>query len=165
MPPVPARLTLPLTAAPLPVKRVVATVLFTDAAGRVLVVEPTYKPRWELPGGAVEDGESPWTAAAREVVEELGVDRSPGRLLVMDYVPAAGDRSEGIAAAFDGGVLPTSVQLRLPPDELSRYAFVEPELLGFYLPELLTRRAIAALTARASGETAYLENGYSVLTR
>ena len=48
-------------------KRMAATVLFTDAQGRVLVVEPTYKPRWELPGGAVERDESPWRAAGREV--------------------------------------------------------------------------------------------------
>jgi 8-oxo-dGTP pyrophosphatase MutT (NUDIX family) len=59
--------------AALPRKRAVATMLLTDLADRVLVVKPTYKPDWELPGGAVEDGESPEVAAAREVVEELGL--------------------------------------------------------------------------------------------
>lgn len=126
------------------------------------MVEPTYKPRWELPGGAVEDGESPWTAARREVAEELGLERAPGRLLVMDYVPAGAERSEGVAAVFDGGVLPASVQLRLPPGELRWHAFVEPDQLGSYLPALLARRAVAAMTARASGKTGYLENGWPV---
>ncbi|WP_412102692.1 NUDIX domain-containing protein [Plantactinospora sp. KLBMP9567] len=32
--------------------------LFTDPAGRVLLVEPTYKEHWEIPGGCVEADES-----------------------------------------------------------------------------------------------------------
>jgi 8-oxo-dGTP diphosphatase len=46
-------------------------VLFRDAAGRVLLVKPTYKNGWEIPGGYVDAGESPRAAAAREVKEEL----------------------------------------------------------------------------------------------
>ncbi len=145
-----------------PVKRVVATALFTDRSGRVLVVEPTYKPQWELPGGAVEDGESPWTAARREVSEELGLDWRPGRLLVMDYVAARAERGEGVAAVFDGGVLAASVRLRLPPAELRSHAFVSVDQLHDYLPPLLVRRAISAAMARRTGQTAYLENGRSV---
>lgn len=146
--------------ASLPVKRMAATVLFTDAVNRVLVVQPTYKPRWELPGGAVEPGESPWTAARREVAEELGLDCRPGQLLALDYVPAADQRTEGMITVFDGGVLGPQTVLRLPPDELRGYAFVESEQLTAYLPALLSRRAAAALTARSAGATVYLENGH-----
>jgi 8-oxo-dGTP diphosphatase len=39
--------------------RVAAGVLFRDAVGRVLLVKPTYKDGWEIPGGYVEVGESP----------------------------------------------------------------------------------------------------------
>jgi ADP-ribose pyrophosphatase YjhB (NUDIX family) len=46
-----------------------AGVLLFDADGRVLLVEPTYKPYWELPGGVVEADESPHTAACRELKE------------------------------------------------------------------------------------------------
>ncbi len=42
-----------------------AGVLFRDVRSRLLLVEPTYKPNWENPGGAVEVGESPWATAAR----------------------------------------------------------------------------------------------------
>jgi 8-oxo-dGTP pyrophosphatase MutT (NUDIX family) len=59
----------------------------------VLVVNPTYKPRWELPGGAVEEDESPDTAAVREIAEELGIERTVGRLLTVDYVPADPSRA------------------------------------------------------------------------
>ena len=33
-------------------KRMAAGVLFRDRIGRVLLVEPSYKPNWEIPGGA-----------------------------------------------------------------------------------------------------------------
>ncbi|MFF0176044.1 NUDIX hydrolase [Micromonospora profundi] len=39
--------------ATLPRKRMGAEVLLSDDRGRVLLVEPTYKDYWEIPGGAV----------------------------------------------------------------------------------------------------------------
>jgi hypothetical protein len=59
--------------ATLPRKRMGARALFFDAADRVLLAEPTYKPYWEIPGGAVEAGESPRDAVAREPKEEVGL--------------------------------------------------------------------------------------------
>jgi hypothetical protein len=49
----------------LPSKRMGAGVLFRNAAGDVLLVEPTYVDHWELPGGTVEADESPRAAAVR----------------------------------------------------------------------------------------------------
>ena len=40
-------------------KRMAAGALFRDEAGGVLLVNPVYKPTWDLPGGAVEAEESP----------------------------------------------------------------------------------------------------------
>jgi 8-oxo-dGTP diphosphatase len=68
----------------LPRKRMASTVLLFDDLDRVLVVEPTYVDVMELPGGAVDLDESPRQAAIREVKDELGLDRSPGRLSAMD---------------------------------------------------------------------------------
>jgi len=144
----------------LPRKRSASTMLITDPAGRVLVVKPTYKPRWELPGGAVEDGESPGTAAAREVPEELGIHRVPGSLLAVDYVPSDAARSEGLIVVFDGGTIEDPGVLRLPPEELSGWAFIERGQLAEYLPRLQARRAAAGLDARAAGRAVYLEDGH-----
>ena len=82
-----------------------STVLLFDDLDRVLVVEPTYVDFMELPGGAVDLDESPRQAAIREVKEELGLDRDPGRLLAMDWVPPRPGRTEGLIAVFDGGRL------------------------------------------------------------
>lgn len=140
-------------------KRMAAAMLLTDAHGRVLVVKPTYKTGWELPGGGVDEGESPRAAASREVVEELGLDRPAGALLAVDYVPARATRSEGVIMVFDGGAIDDPAALRLPADELSEWAFVDSERLADYLPARKARRARAALLARARAGASYLENG------
>jgi 8-oxo-dGTP diphosphatase len=46
-----------------------------DDVGRLLVVKENYgRFRWSLPGGAVEDGESPESACIREAFEETGAE-------------------------------------------------------------------------------------------
>lgn len=89
--------------ATLPRKRMGAAVYLTDEQARVLLVEPTYKPYWEIPGGAVEADESPYAAAIREVKEELGLMVRPGRLLVTDWVPARPDRTESLGWCSTAG--------------------------------------------------------------
>jgi 8-oxo-dGTP diphosphatase len=52
--------------------RVAAAFVFDDA-GRLLVVKENYgRFRWSLPGGSVEDGETPEQACVREALEETG---------------------------------------------------------------------------------------------
>jgi 8-oxo-dGTP pyrophosphatase MutT (NUDIX family) len=141
-----------------------AGVLITDADGRVLLVEPTYKAYWEIPGGAIEADESPHAAAARELKEELGLPVRVGRLLVTDWVPPRSDRTEGLMLVFDGGVLTEEqeAQIRLPAEELRGWAWcTEPEA-SERLSELLARRVSAALQARGDGSAVYLENGFYV---
>jgi 8-oxo-dGTP pyrophosphatase MutT (NUDIX family) len=90
----------------LPRKRMAAGVLLRDADDKVVLVEPTYKDTWEIPGGVVEAEESPWVAAERELEEELGLVRRNMPVLVVDYVPDAPDgMPEGLLWIFDGGLL------------------------------------------------------------
>ncbi len=51
-----------------------AFAIVTDEQNRVLLALRTDKDIWNLPGGGVEHGESPWEAVVREVKEETGLD-------------------------------------------------------------------------------------------
>jgi 8-oxo-dGTP pyrophosphatase MutT (NUDIX family) len=142
-------------------KRMAAGALFRDEAGRVLLVDPVYKPAWDLPGGAVEAEESPHAACRREVREELGLDRAPGRVLAVDWVPSRPERPEGLVVVYDGGVL-TADEIGgvvLADDELGGFAFVAPDTVPELVTPLLARRIAACLDAIAEGTVAALENG------
>lgn len=67
----------------------------TSRAG-VLLVQPTYPESWEIPGGLVEADESPRTTCSGEVEEELGLRRTVGRLLCMEWQAPEPDRSESL---------------------------------------------------------------------
>ncbi|MFC5666354.1 NUDIX domain-containing protein [Kitasatospora misakiensis] len=140
--------------------RTAAGVLFFDEEDRVLLVKPTYKPGWEIPGGYLHAGETPREGAAREVMEELGITPSIGRLLVADWAPhpAEGDK---LLFVFDGGVLPVGELDRITVDhvEIGEYAFRTTDQLDALLFPRLSRRVRAAYVAKARSETVYLEHG------
>ncbi|MFC7245340.1 NUDIX domain-containing protein [Catellatospora aurea] len=144
-----------------PRKRVGADVIFRDQAGNVLIVEPRYKPGWDLPGGMAEANEPPLAAAAREVAEELGLIWIGGRLLVLDWVAPHGPWDDSLMFVFDGGVLTAAEQQAIETDdeELASHAFVAADLAQARVGPRLARRLAAALRAVASGETVYLQDG------
>src|SRR5438874_2542822 len=109
-----------------------AGVIFHDPAGKILLVQPTYRAdTWEIPGGGLADGEDPWHTARREVHEELGIDVLPGALLVLDWVPPQPDGRPALANyLFDGGPITQSEaenRILLDPDELSAWQLTGPE--------------------------------------
>lgn len=148
----------------LPKKRVAAGALFADGEGRTLLVEPTYKPYWQLPGGVADGDESPLAAATRAVRRELGLDVELGRLLVVDWVGPSAGKIEGLLFVYDGGSLTReqSDAVTLPPEELRDWAWCADEVLPERLPDFMLPRIRAALHARHHGATQYLERGAAV---
>jgi hypothetical protein len=62
-----------MAATEIPAIPVSAGALIFDQAGQLLILKPTYKTGWTIPGGIMEaDGETPWDACRREVREECG---------------------------------------------------------------------------------------------
>jgi len=138
--------------------RVAAGLLVRDGEGRILLVRPTYKQGWDIPGGYVEPGESPAQAAAREVVEELGVPISVGALLVVDWAPhpAEGDK---LLFIFDGGHLEDTSTLIPDGHEIAEAAFFSIPDLDGRMPERLARRLLLA-AERPIGESLGIYSEY-----
>ncbi|MGW7530749.1 NUDIX domain-containing protein [Amycolatopsis sp. NPDC054798] len=151
----------------LPRKRMSAGTLLRDETGRVLLVEPSYKDSWDIPGGVCEAGEPPWRTARREQAEEIGIDRPLGPLLVIDYAPDDGRMPEGLAFIFDGG--------RISAEETARLILTDPEILAVHLlplddatqrvaPSLARRLRVAWEAARTSDSFILCEDGQPLTT-
>lgn len=142
-------------------KRVAADVLLRDQAGRVLLVDPSYKEGWDLPGGMVEANESPLAGASRELREELGLDRVLGRPLVVEWYGAHGPWDDQIVFVFDGGVLTDTeiARIEVGDPEIGRWCFLAVEEARTGMRGHIFDRLAAAVDALTSGETRYVERG------
>src|SRR5918992_2918417 len=153
--------------ASLPTKRVAAGVLITDDLDRVLLLQPSFKPTWEIPGGVTQEGESPRAAARRELREELGLEREITSLLVVDWVRAEPPRTDGLSFVYDGGRLDDAEAraILLGRPELNAYGFVDMEGAVGLVSERLERRIVAALQARRARRAVELEDGSPQIAR
>jgi len=140
--------------------RAATGVLYFDGPERVLLVHPTYKEGWDLPGGYLMPGETPTSALHREILEELGTPLPVGDLLVVDWAPSERE-GDKILFVFDGGEL-TEEQLaaiRVDGVEIDSHAYHHRTELDNLLIPRLARRVRAAIEAKAKSRTVYLEHG------
>jgi ADP-ribose pyrophosphatase YjhB (NUDIX family) len=128
----------------------------------VLIVKPTYKAAWEVPGGTVERGESARHACARELAEELGLQLLIGQLLVVEHQTLIDDKGDSIMFVYDAGELVDVTQLSRLGDELEVARFVGADELDAYLPERQSRRMAAAIDSRAAGRMIEMVDGERV---
>jgi 8-oxo-dGTP diphosphatase len=134
-----------------------AGALISDPGGRVLLVKASYRDDWTLPGGVCEQGEPPHAGCAREVAEELGLDRPPGPLLAIDWSLLYGARQRPLMHfVFDGGTLDDGAGIVLQPEELEDWRFCPADELGRHMTPPSLARARAALAGRATGAAVYL---------
>ena len=147
-----------------PRKRVSADVLLRDEQGRILLVDPKYKPDWDLPGGMAEANEPPTDTVRRELREELGLEVRTGSLLCVDWVSPHGPWDDLINFIFDGGVCDAQMigGLRLADDELRAYEFCDEGQAKERLRPYAWRRVSIALEALTTGRPRYLQDGYVV---
>jgi 8-oxo-dGTP diphosphatase len=143
-----------------PRKRVGADVLIRNDRGEVLLVNPRYKPDWDLPGGMAEANEPPHLAAKRELREELGLELSVGTLLVVDWVAPHGPWDDSLMFIFDGGMInEDGGELRPADDELLDCRFTTPEEARSLLRPYVWNRMAQALAAVTAGAPRYLTDG------
>ena len=135
-----------------------AGALIYDADGRLLILKPSYKKGWTIPGGQIDDGESPWDACRRETREECGLVITRARLVCVDYRPVASNRPGGVRFLFDCGSFTaaelTALALDDPEIEDHRFAPLDEALLLLSSP---LRRRVAESAGR--DHCVYLEDG------
>ena len=79
-----------------------------DSSKRVLLCHRTDIDLWNLPSGAMEQGETPWEAAVREVEEEVGLVVKIERLLGVYSRPDQNEVAFGFLCRVVGGSLRSS---------------------------------------------------------
>ncbi|MCX4096810.1 NUDIX domain-containing protein [Nocardia sp. alder85J] len=127
----------------------------------VLMVRPSYKDHWEIPGGYAEPGESPGAACRREIREEIGLDAHGLRFAAVDWAP---DDSEGDKLLFlfaDPALHGLDADaLRFPDGELLAARYVElTDLENVTVARLARRVRETAESLLAGGSPLYLEHG------
>ncbi len=107
--------------------------------GRVLLLRRAVEPqlgRWTFPGGYVDLGESPAQAAARETLEEVGMDVRVENLLGLYW---SEPRPPTVVAVY----------LAAPTDKPPRTS-EEASEVAYFAPELIPWKEIAFRTTRAA---------------
>jgi 8-oxo-dGTP diphosphatase len=144
---------------PVPAIPVSAGALIFDHKARLLILRPTYKTGWTIPGGVMESGgESPWEACVREVREECGLTVRAGRLACVDFRRPRPGRPGGIRFLFDCGRMDDAAlgALALQSEEISEHRMASLEKALTMLRGPIRRRVRAAAAAKS---TVYLEEG------
>lgn len=145
-----------------PKKRIAVGAMLFNEQGELLIVKPTYKDHWSLPGGVVDEHESPAAALAREVEEEIGLQVSSFDFVCVDYISDGDD--ERLQFKFDGGVLSDDkiARIKLQADELSDYKFICTEDAPRFLSPNQAKNTPLCLEALKKRVPVYLEGGKPV---
>ena len=147
---------------PIPAIPASAGALIFDRKGRLLILKPTYKSGWTIPGGVMEaDGETPWEACQREVREECGIEVHAGRLACVDFRRPRPGSPGGVRFLFDCGTLDDASLggVVLQASEISEHRLVPMAEALNLLRKPIRRRVKAACRAKA---LVYLEQGRPV---
>lgn len=149
----------------IPKKRSSSAAIILNKNEKVLIVKPTYREKWLIPGGIDEYNESPLASCRREIKEEIGLDIKMKKLLSFDYKPGSESYLEGFAFIFYGGILSEEQisQIRLKEEEISEYKFIEKDKIDEMLVDKLKQRVSVSLKALDENTTYYLEGQKWVL--
>jgi 8-oxo-dGTP pyrophosphatase MutT (NUDIX family) len=138
------------------VHRAAVGVLISDFDGRVLLVSNPYRADLVQVGGMVEAGESLAAAAEREALEEIGIKLTVTRLLAVHFKPG-GSKPDTVLYVFDTDPIDSAEPLVLQEDEISGAFWLEPAEAIARHTEPGRARLAAALEARATNTTIYLD--------
>jgi len=149
----------------LPQKRMAVGVIILNAKNELLIVKPTYKNHWSIPGGVIDKNESPRQACLRELKEETGLVLKNITLLCLDYmspkVSGYPNKEENLQFIFYGGIIDgkTIAKIKLPKKELSEHRFVSKNKALKLVSDRLAKRLPNCFKALRKKQMYYLEGG------
>lgn len=144
----------------MPKKRLSAGVLFLNSKKEILLVKPVYREGWLLPGGVIDEDESPRQCAEREVKEELGLSIMFNSLLIVDYLhKVSTTQTESIHFLFKGHVLLDEQvsKLKVTDSELKDLAFFNLESVESNIVSTSKNRLAYALHHSEMGKQGILK--------
>lgn len=77
-----------------------AGALLFNEQRQLLIVKPSYKKDWLIPGGVIEENESPLQGCLREIKEEVGLALTRLDFVAVDYMPSSIERTESLQFLF-----------------------------------------------------------------
>ncbi|MBI2674309.1 MAG: NUDIX hydrolase [Candidatus Yanofskybacteria bacterium] len=148
----------------LPKKRMASGVLMFNDSNELLLVKPSYKDHWSIPGGVVDNNESPREASTRETKEEVNIELEDLKFLCVEYTRKVGD--EDLFFLFYGGKLtPEQIKnIKTDPDEVSEFKFakIEEALKLIGESKILSKILSKYPEILKNNSPMYLENGEKI---
>ena len=143
-----------------PEKRVSSIGFILNEEQKILLVKPSYYKYWHLPGGFVDEHESPLQAVSREIREEIYLDLKPNSLIIVNYNSGADEQKEVIVFVFDFGRLKQEEfsGLELDNSEIIDYGFFEKEKAMELVGPDRSKRLEMCYLAHNSSEFYYLND-------
>lgn len=113
--------------AKVPKRRVTGGAVFLDPSKtKILMVKPWYKDYWTLPGGIADEHETLKQAAAREVMEEIGIKEVDLKFIGVGSIISTITGRDVVHAYFYGGILDEekTISLNWDHDELDDCKYI-----------------------------------------
>lgn len=126
----------------------VAAIVFTDDKGRVLCVRKHSSPRFQLPGGKPEPGETLVDTALREIREEVGIGVDPEDLSYLGQFSAPASNEPGCTVTSTVFLHPGAGLSPAPAAEIAEARWIDPAAPDAEIAPLLRGEVFPALKAR-----------------
>ena len=145
----------------LPKKRMGVGALIFNEKEELLILKPNYKEHWSIPGGTIDENESPRQCCLREIKEEIGLELLEIIFICVDYNSADEEKTESLQFIFYGGVLNTDQikKIKIQEKEIDEFKFMAVNEAKELLNERLKNRIEGCFESIKSGKPVYLEDG------